>query len=98
VNGVDTFPGMSARNTFRGPGTMSFNANVNKNIKFTERYSLQLRLEAYNVLNHANSYLNLSGANDVSATPYVSIYKNGTPLGSATPGNRQLQLAGKFIF
>jgi len=98
VNGVDTFPGMSARNTFRGPGTMSFNANVNKNIKFTERYSLQLRLEAYNVLNHANSYLNLSGANDVSATPYVSIYKNGTPLSSATPGNRQLQLAGKFIF
>ncbi len=98
VNGIDTFGNMSARNAFRGPGNFSFNADVNKNIRFTERYSLQLRLEVYNVLNHANSYLNLSGANDVSQTSYITDYKNGAPLGSATPGNRQLQLAGKFIF
>ncbi len=101
VSGLDTFPGMSARNAFRGPGSFSFNADVNKSIKFTERYSLQLRLEAYNVLNHANSYLNLSGANDVSLTPYVSIYKNGAPItasGQTNGSNRQLQLAGKFIF
>ena len=96
VNGMDTFPGgMSARNTFRGPGSQNFNADLNKNIKFSEKYSLQLRAELYNVLNHANSYLNLSGANDVSLTPYVSSYKNQS---YATGGNRQLQLAGKFIF
>ncbi len=95
VNGQDTFPGgMSARNAFRGPGTMSFNMDVNKSIRFTERYSLQLRLEAYNVLNHANSYLNLGGANDVSNTPFAQVYKNGPGQGN----NRQLQLAGKFIF
>ncbi len=94
VGGMDTFPGMSARNSFRGPGQQTFNANVNKNIKFTERYSVQLRLEAYNVLNHANDYLNLSGANDVSQTSYITTYKNGPGQGA----NRQLQLGGKFIF
>ena len=95
VNGLDTFPGgMTARNAFRGPGAMSFDMDVNKTIRFTERLSLQLRCEAYNVLNHANSYLNLSGANDVSNTSYAQIYKNGPGQGS----NRQLQLAGKLIF
>ncbi len=96
VGGLDTFPGgMTARNAFRGPGQFTFNADLNKNIKFTERYSLQLRGELYNVLNHANSYLNLSGANDVSSTPYVQIYKNQ---GYSTGSNRQLQLAAKVIF
>jgi hypothetical protein len=95
VNGMDTFPGgMSARNAFRGPGLYSLNADLNKNIKFNERLSLQLRSELYNVLNHANSYLNLSGANDVSNTPYAQVYKNGPGQG----GNRQLQLGAKLIF
>ena len=96
VNGIDTFPGgMTARNAFSGPGAWNLNMDVNKNIRFTERYSLQLRLEAYDVFNHANSYLNLSGANDVSNTAYAQIYKNQGPgLGD----NRQLQLAAKFIF
>ncbi len=96
VNGIDTFPGgMTARNAFRGPGSYNLNMDVNKNIKFSERYGLQLRGEAYNVLNHANSYLNLGGANDVSNTPFAQVYKNqGYGVGS----NRQLQLAAKFIF
>lgn len=104
VGGIDTFPGgMTARNAFRGPGTMTFDMNVNKKIQFTERLALQLRCEVYNVLNHANSYLNLGGANDVSNTPYAQIYKNGPPGsgGGALGGqgnNRQLQLAAKFLF
>lgn len=95
VGGVDTFPGgMSARNPFRGPGQFTFNLDVNKSIKINERMSFQLRGEAYNILNHANSYLNLSGANDVANTPYAQIQKNGPGQGA----NRQLQLAGKFVF
>jgi len=104
VNGLDTFPGgMTARNAFRGPGTMTFDMSVNKKIQFTERLGLQLRCEAYNILNHANSYLNLNGANDVSNTAYAQIYKNGPPGGGGGAlggqgNNRQLQLAAKFIF
>ena len=96
VNGLDTFPGgMTARNAFRGPGAWNLNLDVNKSIRFNERYSLQLRGEAYNVFNHANSYLNLSGANDVSNTSYAQIYKNQGPNNG---DDRQLQLAAKFIF
>jgi Carboxypeptidase regulatory-like domain len=102
VNGIDTFPGgMTARNAFRGPGAISFDMDVNKSVKLTERFRLQLRCEAYNVLNHANSYLNLSGANDVSNTPYLQTYKDGPPSRGAGTGagdNRQLQLAAKLIF
>jgi hypothetical protein len=104
VGGLDTFPGgMTARNAFRGPGTMTFDMDVNKKIQFTERLALQLRCEVYNVLNHPNSYLNLGGANDVSQTAYAQVYKNGPPGsgGGALGGqgnNRQLQLAAKFIF
>lgn len=104
AGGIDTFPGgMTARNAFRGPGTMTFDMNVNKKIQFTERLALQLRCEAYNILNHANSYLNLGGANDVSNTSYAQIYKNGPPGGGGGAlggqgNNRQLQLAAKFIF
>ena len=95
VGGIDTFPGgMTARNAFRGPGTMAFDMDVNKMIHFNERLGLQLRCEAYNVLNHANSYLVLTGANDVSNTSYAQTQKNGPGQGS----NRQLQLAAKFIF
>ena len=43
INGIDTFPGMSARNAFRGPGVMSFNADLNKNFKLTERVGMQFR-------------------------------------------------------
>ncbi len=96
VNGIDTFPGgMTARNAFRGPGVWNLNMDVNKNIRFTERYSLQLRGEAYNLFNHANSYLNLSGANDVNNTSYAQIYKNQ---GYNNGDDRQLQLAVKLIF
>ena len=90
VNGIDTFPGgMTARNAFRGPGSFNLNMDVLKDIKIKERYTVELRAEAYNILNHANSFLVLSGANDVSNTPYAQDQKLG---------QRQLQLAGKFIF
>ena len=94
VGGQDTFPGMSARNAFRGPGSFTFDTSVIKSIKLNDRYSIQLRAEAYNLLNHANSYLLLGGTNDVNNTPYVQTQKNGPGQGA----NRQLQLAGKFVF
>ncbi|MDP9050228.1 MAG: TonB-dependent receptor [Acidobacteriota bacterium] len=94
VNGMDAFPGMSARNAFRGPGAMQFDADLNKTFHVTERVGVQLRAELYNVLNHANAYMNFGGTNDVSQFTYAQTYKNGPNQGS----NRQLQLAGKIIF
>ncbi|MDQ3917214.1 MAG: carboxypeptidase regulatory-like domain-containing protein [Acidobacteriota bacterium] len=46
--------GSAGRNILRGPRLNQLNASLFKNIKVTERVSLHLRGEAYNVLNHPN--------------------------------------------
>jgi len=46
--------GSSPRNALRGPKFNQLNASVFKNIKVYERLTLQLRGEAFNVLNHPN--------------------------------------------
>jgi hypothetical protein len=40
----------------RGPGTEQIDVNLSKNFKFTERISMQLRMEEFNVLNHPTWY------------------------------------------
>ena len=46
--------GNTTRNSRRGPALNQLNASLFKNIKISERWTLQLRGEAYNVLNHPN--------------------------------------------
>ncbi len=75
------------RNQFYGPGYWNIDMALHKNIKLTERVSLQLRGEMFNLLNHANMYVNY-GSNDVSQGD-VQSYKSG---------RRNVQLAAKFIF
>ena len=70
-------PGMEGRNTFRGPGTWHNNLGVVKDFKIHDRYDLQLKGEFINVLNHANTYLNLGGTNDVTSYTDVLAYKSG---------------------
>ncbi|MGB9148098.1 MAG: TonB-dependent receptor [Acidobacteriaceae bacterium] len=40
----------------RGPGTFQIDSNLSKNFKLTERVSMQLRMEEFNVLNHPTWY------------------------------------------
>jgi hypothetical protein len=61
VIGTQTFfcippPGQigSGRNLVQGPGFWDLDAGLSKNVKMTERFNLQLRMEAFNVFNHAN--------------------------------------------
>ena len=61
VNGpaVFTIPGdgvigTCGRNAFRGPNFVQWDFNVIKTTKITERVSLQLRFELFNILNHPN--------------------------------------------
>jgi hypothetical protein len=75
--GCSLVPGMSGRNQFHGPGAWHENFGVVKDFKMHDRYSLQLKGEFINVFNHANTYLNLAGSNDVSSYIDVLAYKNG---------------------
>jgi hypothetical protein len=80
---------MSGRNIFRGPGTWNLDMGVLKDFKFkSERYSLQLRGELYNVFNHANLYANV-GTADIAEGSFVEAYRSG---------RRNVQIALKFIF
>jgi len=46
--------GTLGRNTSTGPGFMSWNPSLFKNIKISERTRLEFRAESFNILNHTN--------------------------------------------
>lgn len=48
------FSGAVGRNAFRGPGFVGGDMSLRKNFTLTERFHLQIGLNAYNWLNHAN--------------------------------------------
>jgi len=65
--------GNTARNAFDGPGYFNIDASLFKTIKLTEKVRLQLRAEAFNLLNHTNfaittQYRNISTANNYNLT------------------------------
>ena len=62
---------------------------------------MQLRLEAYNALNHSNLYVNTGSAYIYGGAGNITA-SYGTPntalLSGSTQENRNIQLAAKFIF
>lgn len=67
VSDFGPFPrNMLTRGYFYGPGAYYVDLGVYKTTKITERVSLQLRGEFFNMLNHSNMWLTLS-ENDISS-------------------------------
>jgi hypothetical protein len=85
---------VSARDAFRAPGFWNLDLAVNKETRLTEKLSLQLRAEAFNVFNHANLYV-IGATADVGAGNTVQGCFGCT--GSAWD-RRQLQLAARLSF
>ena len=82
------------RNTLVAPGVKEVDFSVAKNTQLTERTSLQLRLDIFNLANHANF-----------GFPNAQLFTSlGMPNGAAgqitstTTTSRQLQLSAKFVF
>jgi len=78
---------MSKRDEFRAPGFWNIDSALYKNFKLTERYTLQFRFEAYNVLNHANLFISF---------PEAEVNTGFVP--ASFNGRRNVQMAGKIIF
>ena len=83
----------------RGPGNVNVDVALSRIFKFKERYALQVRAEAFNVLNHANFVGAISPAGQASFTTM------NTTLSSSTYGQvqaafdpRLLQFAMKLSF
>jgi hypothetical protein len=83
-------PGTSARRFFYGPGINNYDMALLKNLKLTESKSLQLRLEAFNVFNHAQFFGPAAVDGNINSSSF------GQVLSAAPP--RLLQVGAKFSF
>ncbi len=87
--------GNIGRDSFTGPGLTTLDVSLMKTTRLSERLSLQLRGEAFNIVNHANFN-----------TPNLVVFSSATapPSGSAgvitstSTSSRQLQVAAKLIW
>jgi len=86
--------GNVGRNYLSGPGFFNLDAALSKSIRFTERYNLDLRLEAFGVTNTPQFYFASNGGSAAGLTLGSSSFGDIT---SAT-GGRTLQLGVKFNF
>jgi hypothetical protein len=90
---ANTF-GNVGRNFLSGPGFFNLDAALSKSIRFTERYNLDLRLEAFGVTNTPQFFFASNGGTAAGTTLGSSSFGQIT---SAT-GGRTLQLGAKFNF
>jgi hypothetical protein len=93
---------ITGRNTFRAPGFWELDLGLYKTFALSERMRLQIRGEAYNLMNHANLYVNGPLADDsVVANPAdggtfdITSCRGCTGL---TQDRRNIQIAAKLIF
>ena len=87
--------GNLGRNAFRAPRISQLDIGLSKFIKVTEKLSLRLRADLFNVFNRAQfgaPNADISAANFGAITSTVSSYNAGR----GTP--RELQLSAKFVF
>lgn len=87
------------RNMFRGPGYQNVDMSLAKSFKLTEKLSLQLRGEFFNIFNHTNfagisANLESQAAGIPAYTPDVA--ESNPVVGSG--GSRHIQLGAKFVF
>ncbi len=83
-------PGTSKRRFFSGPGLDNYDMALLKNLRLTESKSLQVRLEGFNVFNHAQFFGPQTVNGNISSATFGQVVSSDPP--------RLLQLGAKFFF
>jgi hypothetical protein len=83
-------PGTARRRFFHGPGMDNFDMALLKNVRLAESKSLQLRLEAFDVFNHAQFFGPQAIDGNISSPTFGQAVSAGPP--------RLVQLGAKFFF
>ncbi len=104
-------PGLNGnvgRNVLTGPRLFDVDMSVSKTTKLTERLSLSLRLDAFNVFNNSNFYMGggystfaySSTATNADGGTGGGVYNGtgGIMAGPTTTNQRQMQVAARFVF
>jgi hypothetical protein len=91
---VYTALGTMQRNAFRGPGYADLDMSGEKDTKIREGLSFNLRVDAFDILNHPN-FGQPSGNTQSSSFGQISSTRFATSDGGSS---RQLQISGKFVF
>jgi hypothetical protein len=90
------------RNAVRGPGFFGLNVSLSRSFKFKERYSLQVRADAFNIINHTNYVGAFAPAGQPAGATYgtLSTGLNSSNFGQITGAYdpRILQFALKLYF
>src|SRR5712672_3636475 len=86
--------GNVGRNYLSGPNFFNLDASLAKSIRFTERFNLELRLEAFGVTNTPQFFFASNGGSAAGLT------RNSASFGQITnaTGGRQLELGVKLTF
>lgn len=85
--------GDSVRNNLKGPAFNQLNMGLFKNVKLWERVTLQLRAEAYNVLNHPNPGFGVASG---AALPSINIGNAGA-VGAGFAEYKDMSLANRVV-
>ncbi len=82
--------GNAPRRFFAGPGIDNFDMALEKDVRLSESRSLEFRLEAFNLLNHAQFYGPAAVNGNISSENFGQVVSAAPP--------RLAQLAAKFVF
>jgi hypothetical protein len=104
INGVRTRIvatgfGNVSRDSNRAPGEIDFDASVSKDFKIWESLNFQLRVDAFNVINHTN-FQAPSGSLAVTEVGTTATFASSSGFGkiTGTQPNRQMQVSARFFF
>jgi hypothetical protein len=84
------------RNGATGPGFADFDASFSKSTKITERVAFDLKVDIFDLFNHA-SFANPGTTAQTGSATFGVITATRFPVGDLG-SSRQLQLSGKFTF
>jgi hypothetical protein len=91
--------GNTGKGILRGPGVNNWDFSLFKNTKIGERYSLQFRLETFNVLNHTQWWgVNTSVGGSNPGSPITQSTRGTSGQVSSTRDPRNIQLSMKLYF
>jgi hypothetical protein len=85
-----------SRNSFRGPKQFSVDLTADKNVHLSRQVAVDLRIEAFNLLNHSN-FVVLNNVYGNAASPVKTFLAHQAGLSNSDPG-RQLQFGARFTF